>query len=414
MSERKLLFMLGAVQFINVVDFMMVIPLAPDFAASLGIPSSQLGLVAGSYTAAAAVAGVVAALFLDRFDRRKALFVAMLGLVTGTAAASLAVGLGSMLAARMLAGAFGGPATSLTLSILTDTVPPERRGKALGAVMGAFSAASALGVPAGLTLARVGGWQAPFIVVAIAGVVLASAVAGLMPPMRKHLDDQAGPGKHTPPRPLRSFLADRTVLLSLAATAVTMMGAFAVIVNISAFLQFNLGFPRDGIDYLYAAGGLVTFFTMRIAGMLIDRRGPVKVVVAGTVILVAVLALTFVPERPLIPAVLMFMGFMIANSTRLVALNTLTSRVPAPAERARFMSAQSAVQHLSTATGSAVSVWVLRERPDRSLVGMPALALGAIGLSLAMPAFVAAVSRRLRARAAAGAAAQAGPATVTG
>jgi predicted MFS family arabinose efflux permease len=128
-------------------------PLGPDFARSLGIDTSHIGLVGGSYTAAAAVTGVVGSMYLDRFDRRLALGVTMLGLVLGTVAGGFAVGLGSLLAARLIAGAFGGPATSLSLAVIADTVPPERRGKAIGAVMGAFSIASILGVPAGLELA---------------------------------------------------------------------------------------------------------------------------------------------------------------------------------------------------------------------------------------------------------------------
>src|SRR3954466_9011556 len=107
-SERKLIFLLSCVQFINIVDFMMVMPLGPDFARGLSIPLDRLGLVAGTYTAAAAVAGLVAAPFLDRFDRRRALFVAMLGLVTGTAAGGFATSLATMLLARVVAGAFGG------------------------------------------------------------------------------------------------------------------------------------------------------------------------------------------------------------------------------------------------------------------------------------------------------------------
>src|SRR5262245_56130429 len=74
-SERRIVFLIGAVHFINVLDFMMVMPLGPDFARQLGIPSSQLGLVGGSYTAAAAAAGIAGAFFLDRFDRRRALAV---------------------------------------------------------------------------------------------------------------------------------------------------------------------------------------------------------------------------------------------------------------------------------------------------------------------------------------------------
>ena len=147
-------------QFVNILDFVMVMPLGPDFARALAIPASKLGYVGGAYTAAAAVPGLAGSFFLDRFDRRKALGVALLGLAAGTAAGGLATGFGTLLAARVLAGAFGGPATSLAFSIIADRVPAERRGNAVGGVMAAFSVASVLGVPMGLELAQRGGWRA--------------------------------------------------------------------------------------------------------------------------------------------------------------------------------------------------------------------------------------------------------------
>ena len=396
MSERRLIFLLGAVQFINIIDFMQVIPLGPDFARALQIPTSRLGLVAGSYTASAAVAGLIAALFLDRFDRRKALFVAMMGLVVGTAAGGLATGLGSMLLARVLAGAFGGPATSVSLSILTDAVPPERRGKALGAVMGAFSAASVVGVPASLDLASIGGWKTPFFVVAGLGFCVAAAAVSAMPPMCGHLESR---GRQAPARRVGELLGDPTVLLSLAATAAVMTGSFAIIVNLSAFVQFNMHFPRRWLDSLYMAGGLISFFTMRLAGAFVDRRGSVPVATVASALVAGVIAAAFLPERSLVPAVVIYVGFMVANSARLVALNTLTTRVPAANERARFMSSQSAVQHLSTALGATISTALLTELPDHSLSGMATLAFGAIALCFVFPALLATVNTRVRARA---------------
>src|ERR671930_1741893 len=71
-SERALLAVIGAVQFINILDFMMVAPLGPDFARALGIPLSHIGYVFGSYTAAAALAGVAGPLFFPRFVRKPA------------------------------------------------------------------------------------------------------------------------------------------------------------------------------------------------------------------------------------------------------------------------------------------------------------------------------------------------------
>src|SRR5207249_1638705 len=118
-SERSIVFLVAAVQFVNILDFMMVMPMGPFFSTALHIPTSNLGYVGGSYTAAASIAGLVGSLFLDRFDRRKALGVAMLGLVVATAMGGFAVGMRSLLAARILAGTFGGPATSISLSIIS-------------------------------------------------------------------------------------------------------------------------------------------------------------------------------------------------------------------------------------------------------------------------------------------------------
>jgi predicted MFS family arabinose efflux permease len=247
-SERWVVFLIGAVQFVNIWDFVMVMPLGPDFARALGIPLSKLGLVGGAYTAAAAVAGVVGSTFLDRFDRRSALAVAMSGLALGTLGAGLAWDFPSLLVARVVAGAFGGPATSLSLSIVADTVPPERRGKAMGAVMGAFSVAAVLGVPLSLQLSLWGGWRMPFWTVGGLGLVVTALVVQALPSLRAHLLRRGDvPPASTLLRPL--------VLASYLMTAVTMAAGFLVLPNISAYVQANLGFPRSELQWMYFLGG---------------------------------------------------------------------------------------------------------------------------------------------------------------
>jgi predicted MFS family arabinose efflux permease len=387
-SERTLLFLVGAVQFVNILDFMMVMPLGPDFAVGLGIPASELGLVGGAYTFSAALAGLAAAGFLDRFDRRSALATAMLGLVVSTAAGGLATGFGTMVAARVAAGAFGGPATSLALSIVADAVPAERRGRALGAVMGAFSVASVLGVPAGLELARLGTWRLPFFAVAGLGLLVAGGSLFLMPAMTGHLRRvrQATAVGAT------SLFRQPAALLSLAATSSSMMSGFAIVPNIAAHLQFDLGYPRDKLGGLYMAGGAVSFLVLRVAGRMVDRVGAPRVAGVGTAIFVTVLMAAFAFPVAGLPVVAAFVAFMMGNSLRNVSINTLASRVPGPAERARFMSAQSAVQHLSSSLGAGLSTRLLTVEPGGRLGGMPTLALFSASVALALPFLLAAVS----------------------
>jgi predicted MFS family arabinose efflux permease len=406
-SERLLIFLIGAVQFVNILDFVMVMPLGPDFARGLGIPLSRLGLVGGSYTLAAAGAGLLGSLFLDRFDRRSALAVAMGGLALGTCAGGLATGLDSLLAARVLAGLFGGPATSLSLSIVADAVPPERRGKALGAVMGAFSVASVLGVPASLKLAEWAGWRAPFFVVAGLGSLITLGTIALLPPMRDHL---AGAGAG--PRPSGPLFRP-AVVQSYAMTAVVMGAGFLLIPNISAYVQGNLGLPRSQLWTLYGVGGVVSFVTLRAVGKVVDRLGSFRVGTAGSLLLFGAIWIAFVDVPSQMPVLLVFVFLMFAISVRNVSYSTLTSKVPAPAERARFMSFQSAVQHLASAAGAITSSLVLAEGAGGRLLHVPRLAAISLSLTATLPPFLWVVERGVlrRAAAAAAAASTAGPET---
>jgi len=388
-----MVFLIGAVQFINIWDFVMVMPLGPDFARALDIPLSRLGLVGGAYTAAAAVAGVVGSTFLDRFDRRSALAVAMTGLVLGTLSGGLAWNFHSLLAARFFAGAFGGPATSLSLSIIADTVPPERRGKAMGAVMGAFSVASVFGVPLSLQLALWGSWRLPFLVVGGLGLLVTGAVAASLPSLRAHLERRAAAAAP------RRRLFRPLVLASYLLTAVTMASGFLIIPNISAYVLTNLGLPRSQLQWMYGIGGVISFLTLRLVGRLVDRFGSFRVGAVAAVLLSVVFDLAFVHPPAGAPVFALFLSLFFALSSRNVAYNTLTTKVPEPEERARFMSFQSAVQHVASAIGASVSAQVLFVQPDGNLGNVPTLGRMAIALSLLVPLLLFWVERGVRRRA---------------
>ncbi|WP_437909807.1 MFS transporter [Sorangium sp. So ce327] len=392
-SESSIIFLVAAVQFINILDFVMVMPLGPDFAVALGIPMSSIGFIGGSYTAAAAVSGLAGAFFLDRFDRRSALAVAMLGLVAGTAAGGFATGLPSLMAARVLAGAFGGPATSVAFSIVADVIPPERRGKAMGVVMGSFSVASVLGVPAGLELARRGGFPLPFFAVAALGLLVAGLAIFLLPPMRDHLT--GAPPSGSALGELGALLARPIVLLSYATTAILTVASFLVIPNISAYVQYNLGYPRERLGLLYFVGGLVSFAAMRAVGPLVDRFGAFQTGSVGAAVLASVLYAGFVSYTPGLPVLAIFIVFMLGMTFRNVSYNTLTSKVPRPAERARFTSMQSAVQHMASAIAAFAAARMLHELPDHRLEGMPVVAGLSIAFTIALPLLFLGIERRV-------------------
>jgi len=194
------------------------------------------------------------------------------------------------------------------------------------------------------------------------------------------------------------FLRDPAVMFSLAATFSVMTATFGIVPNLSAYLQHNLGYPREALGALYLCGGGVSYVATRVFGGYVDRLGAAPIAAAGTLLFVAVLVVTFVLELQL-PVMAIFVALMTAMALRNVSLNTLSSRVPLPHERARFISLQSAVQHLAAALGAVLASQLLTELPDARLDGMANVAQCSIGLALVLPMLLSLVERELHTRA---------------
>ena len=179
-----------------------------------------------------------------------------------------------------------------------------------------------------------------------------------------------------------------------------MAGGFLVIPNISAYLQTNLGLPRNQLQWVYGIGGVVSFATLRAVGRLVDRFGSFRVGTVASLILALAFDAMFVhPPRAVAGAAMAMSIFLFfALSSRNVSYNTLASKVPAPAERARFMSFQSAVQHLASALGASLSAQVLFVQSDGSLGNVPMLGRMAIALTLLLPLLLFLVERGVRRR----------------
>jgi predicted MFS family arabinose efflux permease len=184
--------------------------------------------------------------------------------------------------------------------------------------------------------------------------------------------------------------------MALGLNATTFMGIFLIVPSISPYLQLNLGFPRDDIPWLYMAGGAVSFFTMRLAGWAVDERGAISTATIGTILFAGALILGFAFEPALVPVPVFFVMFMVSGSFRMVPTNALTTRIPGPGERARYMSVMSTVQHLATTAGAVAASSVLGERADKGLSGMATVAWIAIGLGSILPFGVAVIEPWVR------------------
>ncbi|CUI03996.1 MFS transporter [Massilia sp. P8910] len=369
-KPSRAILLVAALQFVYLVDFMMVLPLGPDLAREHGFAFDRLGWLAAAYTLASAVSGLVTFRLLDRFDRKPALLLTFALLALATLATTFCHGLPALMLARALTGAFGGPAVAIGMAIVIDLTPPEQRGKAMAKVMLGFSLAAIAGVPLGLELARIGGWQAPFYMVAALAALVLVAMACLLPALEGHLSARQKVSA-------RILLARPAVRLAMLLQAGSAFSAFLVIPHFSAYFLLNLGFPRAQLGMLYFAGGVVALLTVQLLGRLADRSGPVLAAGVATTAFCAGLAPFFGLGAAL--PILFFVLFMAGNAGRNVTMAATVSQVPSPHERAGFMSLQSLVQDVAIGAAALVTSWQLGEAADGRLTGMaPLAALAAV------------------------------------
>ncbi|PHV11868.1 MFS transporter [Chitinimonas sp. BJB300] len=356
----RVIALIAAVQFVYILDFMMLLPLGADLARVLDFPADKLGWLSAGYTLASMMAGLVSVKWLDRFDRKSALLACLGALVLCTLATTWADSLWSLLLARALTGLCGGPAVAIGMAMVIDSTPPQARGQAIARVMIGFSLAAIAGVPMALELAQRGSWTTPFYVVAALAALVWIAVAKLLPSMRAHIDKAV---EITP----RTLLSRPTVRLAYLVQAASQFSAFLIIPSFAAYYLVNLGFPREHLSLLYLAGGIAALVLMQILGRLSDKVSPrLAVIVASVCFLLGLAPLFGLTDLPLY---LPFVVFMAGNAGRNVSLAAITSQIPAAHERAGYMALQSMVQDIAITAAAMVSTVTLGMSGDGKITG---------------------------------------------
>ena len=314
--------------FMVVLDNLIVTVALPSIREDLGASLQQLEWTVNAYTLAFAVTLIPGAALGDRFGRKRT-FLAGLALFTGSsAAAALAPGAAELVAARAAQGIGGAIVAPLTLTLLAEAFPPNRRGAALGIWSGISGLGIALGplvggavvdglswqwifwinVPLGLALLPLAagflreshgpatrldlpgvalvstglfglvyglvrgqgdGWASPIIVASLAaGVLLLAAFVG-------------HERRTTEPMLPLDLFRKRAFAVTNGISFFMYFGTFGSIFLITQFVQQVMGYaPFDaGVRMLVWTGA--TAITSPIAGILAERRGPRTLMALG-------------------------------------------------------------------------------------------------------------------------------------
>lgn len=355
---------LALTQFTVVLDFMVMSPLGDMLMKSMRLTTTQFGFAVSSYAFSAAISGFLTAGFADKFDRKKLLLFFYIGFIVGTLMCSLATNYSMLITARIVTGLFGGVIGSISLAIVADLFPIQKRGRVMGYLQMGFGASQVLGIPISLYIANYFNWEAPFMMIVIFASLIWLIVAWKLQPINKHLTIKTEKNAFLH---LWHTIARKEYRVGFLTTALLSLGGFMMMPWGSAFAINNLKVSPTQLPIMFMVGGVSSLVIMPLIGRLSDRFEKLKVFTYASIWMATVVIIyTNLSTVPFYFILFMNVIMMIGILSRMVPAMALVSALPEMQDRGAFMSINSSLQQFAGGIAAAIGGMIVVQQTKTS------------------------------------------------
>ncbi|MEV6974077.1 MFS transporter [Kitasatospora sp. NPDC093806] len=339
---------MAAATFAVVTSEMLPVALLTPIGGALHVSEGAAGLTLTVTGLVAAVSAPPLTAALGRWDRRRVLCGLLVLLAAANLLAARAPLFGVLLAARVLVGLAMGGVWSLAAGVAARLVPPAAAGPATATVFSGVALASVLGVPAGAFLGQSVGWRAAFAALGGLALLVAAALALLLPALPA--ERALGLGG------VLKLAAVPGVRTGLVVVAVLVTGHFAAYTYVRPVLETASGASAGQVGVLllvYGAGGIAGNFA---AGAAVGRGVRATTVVIGAALAATVLAVPLLATGVPSAAVLLLLWGLAYGGVSVTAQTWLTRAAPGATESASslFVAVFNAAIALGALTGGGV------------------------------------------------------------
>ena len=271
--DKKRLFSILLVVFIDLLGFSLILPLLPYYAETFNASEFVTGLLIAVYALMQLIGAPVLGRLSDRYGRRPILLVSVFGTFIGFLLFGFATTLWMLFAARILDGITGGN-LSVAQAYISDVTDAKNRAKGLGLIGAAFGIGFIIGPVTGGILSQYGYNVPAFVAAGLALFNFILIYAWLPESLTKEKREQLGEQKK-PSVTLDALIAAlmRPFTGSLLITRFFFSLAFAIfqtIFSLYALAKFNLTARDTGFVLTYV-GVLSVFVQGFLVGRLTNR-----------------------------------------------------------------------------------------------------------------------------------------------
>lgn len=273
MTDKKRLFSVFLVVFVNLLGFSIILPLLPFYAESFGASPTIVGLLVAIYAAAQMVSAPIMGRLSDRYGRRPLLLVSVFGSAIGFVLLGLANSILLLFFARLFDGVTGG-SISIAQAYITDVTDEKNRSRGLGLIGAAFGLGFIMGPALGGLLSQ-WGYAVPAFVAAGISLVNFLMIFFWLPESLTEEKKQLILAQKRPAISIRALgsALKRPVVGQLLHTRLFYGFSFAVFQTVFALYgQYRFGLDAQRTGYILAYVGLLSALTQGVVvGKLTDR-----------------------------------------------------------------------------------------------------------------------------------------------
>ncbi|MCC6628966.1 MAG: MFS transporter [Chloroflexi bacterium] len=353
--KRSPLLVVYVTVFIDLLGFGIILPALPYYATAFGATGVWVGALLTAYSAAQFLSAPVLGRLSDRVGRRPIILLSLAGSAVSLLVTGLATNLPVLLAARTLAGLFGG-SISAAQAYIADVTAPTDRARAMGLLGAAIGLGFVLGPALGALLSPAGFGTAAFVA---AGLAAANLVFGLVA-----LTESRPAERRTATRARSTWanfldaLRHPSVSRILAGIFLTTLAFVSMETTFALLGQQRFGLDTRGFGLVLTYVGIIAVIVQGgLVGRLARRYGERALAVAGAGAIGAGLAaLAIAPSLP--TALVALTGLAVGHGLATPTLPTLLSRESDVDEQGGALGLGQSVAAAARAIGPLLAGWL--------------------------------------------------------
>lgn len=333
-DQERLLRTLAAATFLIFFQAFMIAPLIPDLAGALGSTADRIGLAVPAYLLPYGAMTLVWGPVSDRVGRAAVILCSAAAFAVLTAATAAASGPVAFIAFRTATAVGASGVVPMSLALVGDVFPYQRRGHALGWLFGAMAGGMAFGSSTGALLAPLIGWRGLFLAVAGCAVIVLGTLVSRRSLLR---------GPVQPRLPIRVVVRGYLRLLEVPrarrtysyvlVNAIVQSGVYTWL---GVYLSQRFGLTAVGIGLALLLYGVPGFVFGPTIGRIADRRGRARLIPLGLAVTAAAVTALALPV-PLVAAAVAVGALSLGYDLTQPMLAGIVTDLPTPRGQAMSM-----------------------------------------------------------------------------